>query len=705
MFAYVRKLFAAAAAIFAIVRPRPGKHLLSVWAARLPSPALGVLAVSLAALIPVTVSFAQPVPVSFFPHQIFPAGSTPSSVAIGDLNGDGKPDLAVTNADSRINTVSILLGTGIGTFLAPTPFGVGTRPSSVAIGDLNGDGKPDLAVANFFSDNVSILLGDGTGGFRALTPLVVGTHPVSVAIGDFNGDRKLDLAVVNQGIGTVSILLGDGTGGFRALTPLVVGTSPTSVAIGDLNGDGKLDLAVANFGSPSSVSILLGDGTGGFRPAMDFPAGSGPVSVAVADLDGDGKPDLAVANSSNTVSILLGNGDGIFRAPRSFGAGTSPTSVSIADLNGDGKPDLAVTNSANTPTVSVLLGDGTGAFGAPTGFAVSSGPVSVAIGDLDGDRKPDLVVANQNSSTVSVLINTTVFRNTVPPTTVASVAPAPNPAGWNNGSVTIILKATDSPGGSGVKSITYTIKASSGPSATKTVNGASTSFVLSAEGITTVAYHATDNAGNVEAEKTLMVRIDMTPPRLTLPPGITMNATSPAGAQVNYIVTATDNLDPSPTIACVPASGSTFPIGVTLVTCVARDAAGNASSGTFSVTVLGPAAQTSNLIALVQSFHLGRGIGQSLVGKLQRAVSGFSAGNPRGTARACRALDSFIRKVGVLAGRKLTPVQASQLIATATRIRAAGGCPAVPSRGERDDDDDEQHGEVGEVRNGDRRDR
>src|SRR5207244_4079079 len=125
------------------------------------------------------------------------AGTSPRAVAMGDVNGDGKLDLTVPNLGS--NNVTILLGNGSGGFspAAGSPVAVGTEPGSVAIGDANGDGRLDLAAANLRSDNVTILLGNGSGGFSpaAGSPVTVGTNPEFVAVGDVNGDGRLDLAV------------------------------------------------------------------------------------------------------------------------------------------------------------------------------------------------------------------------------------------------------------------------------------------------------------------------------------------------------------------------------------------------------------------------------------------------------------------------------------------------------------------------------
>ncbi len=246
--------------------------------------------------------------------------------------------------------------------------------------------------------------GCATPSFTVAANFGVGSNPQSVAVGDFNGDGRPDLTVANQGSATVSVLLGNGDGTFAPLMDFSVGLSPSSMAIGDLNGDGRPDLAVANQSS-NTVSVLLGNGDGTFAPLMDFSVGTSPSSVAIGDLNGNGRPDLAVANQgSATVSVLLGNGDGTFTPVMNFGVGLSPSSVAVGDLNGDGKPDLAVANFGSD-TVSVLLGNGSGSFGGATNFSVGSNPQSVAVGDLNGDGWPDLAVANNGFNNVSVLLN------------------------------------------------------------------------------------------------------------------------------------------------------------------------------------------------------------------------------------------------------------------------------------------------------------
>ena len=331
-------------------------------------------------------------PAAFQAQETFASGLTPVSVALGDVNGDGKTDLAV--ADYGSNSVSVLLGNGKGTFQAQQTFATGSKPYPVVVGDVNGDGVPDLVVANLTNNTVSVLLGNGNGTFQAQQTFATGAHPQSVALGDVNGDGKPDLVVVNTDSDTVSVLLGNGNGTFQAQQIFATGSIPYSVELGDLNGDGIPDLAVANSHS-NTVSVLLGNGNGTFQAQQAFATGSNPASVALGDVNGDGKPDLVVANrNSNTVSVLLGNGNGTFQAAQNFATDSGPLSVALGDLTGDGKLDIVVANSGSN-TVSVLLGNGNGTFQAQQIFATGSIPLSVAVGDVNGDGKLALVAGKR----------------------------------------------------------------------------------------------------------------------------------------------------------------------------------------------------------------------------------------------------------------------------------------------------------------------
>jgi FG-GAP-like repeat/PASTA domain len=299
---------------------------------------------------------------SFLAKRDYGARRFPASVAIADLNGDGTRDLAIAN--SGTNNVSVLLNRGDGRFQAKLDYTTGFDPASVAIGDLNGDGKPDLATANELAiankgeHSASVLLNRGDGTFETKRDYAIGGSGYSVAIGDLNGDGKPDLATANAN-NSVSVLLNRGDGSFQAKRDSRTGFDPESVAIGDLNGDSKPDLASAN--NQETVSVFLNRGDSSFHARRDYATGYVPRSVAISDLNGDGKPDLATANYvdgvTGSISVLLNRGDGTFQAKRDYATGAGPYSVAIGDLNGDGERDLATANfgTGNADTVSVLL--------------------------------------------------------------------------------------------------------------------------------------------------------------------------------------------------------------------------------------------------------------------------------------------------------------------------------------------------------------
>ncbi len=345
---------------------------------------------------------------SFQAHSDVTVGAlTLTSLAAGDFNGDGRLDLAVTGqgptpAGSTTlapGTVSVLLGNGDGTFQAAQAFTVPRSPAALAVGDFNGDGWPDLAVTapgatGTATGTASVLLGNGDGSFGAAASYGIGVSPQGVALGDLNGDGRPDLVVandVNNTSASVSVLLGNGDGSFQAGVAYGVGADPKAVAVADLNGDGRLDLITAD-AAPRTVSVLLGNGDGSFQPGHDFTTGENPIAVAVADFNGDGRPDLATAdNFSNAVSVLPGVGDGTFQVPTVYVGGAGPRAVAAGDFNGDGHADL-VTADNGTSTATVYLGKGDGSFPAPR--AVDTPPTLVIGGDFNGDGRPDLLEEN-----------------------------------------------------------------------------------------------------------------------------------------------------------------------------------------------------------------------------------------------------------------------------------------------------------------------
>jgi RHS repeat-associated protein len=392
----------------------------------------------------------------------FATGTNPFLVSTGDFDGDGKTDLAMVNFNS--STVSIFRNTSTGpsivSYGVKIDFASGANPSSVSVGDLDGDGKTDLAVTNYNGSSVSVFRNTSTGSgsisFAAKLDYPTGLIPYSVSIGDLDNDGKADLAVANYSSNTISILRNTGTGaGLISFAPkidYVTGVNPRSTSIVDLDGDGKADLAVTNCGSPfNTVSVFRNTSTGmgavSFAAKVDYTTGTSPYSVSTGDLDGDGKIDLATANyTSNTVSVLRNTsvfGALSFAVKVEYATGTNPESVAIGDLDGDGKSDLAVANyGANSLSIfrNTSTGSGSVSFGAKVDYVTgtNTSTISVAIGDFDGDGKADLAAANYGTATMSVILHPMGARQTI-----SSFNPFPQK---NFGDGPITLGATASSG-------------------------------------------------------------------------------------------------------------------------------------------------------------------------------------------------------------------------------------------------------------------
>jgi len=354
-----------------------------------------------------------------------PAGATyqPISVLVNGLTAFSVKPFNVT--------VCSVPGITSGSFATPVNFGTGAAsgPVSISVGDLDGDGKADLIVANRFANTVSVLRNTssapGTISYAPKIDLAVGFEPVSVTFGDLDGDGRGDLAVAVFGEAIVSVYRNTSSGpGTISFAPKqdfstgAPGAGPFSVALSDVDKDGKVDLAVANYLS-NQASVLLNTSSGlgniSFAARIDFPtgAGAGPYSIAVGDIDLDGKDDLVTSNANNnSVSVFRNTSSGVgnisYAARVNFSTGTVPRSVSIADLDGDGKPDLAVT--AESPDIVSIFRNissaGSISFAARQDFVTDTNPWLVTIGDLDGDGKPDVATANEGGVNVSVLHNT-----------------------------------------------------------------------------------------------------------------------------------------------------------------------------------------------------------------------------------------------------------------------------------------------------------
>ncbi len=421
-------------------------------------------------------------------------GNGPNSVAIADVNGDNIPDLVVANwcTDSTCtaSSVAVLLGKGDGTFQTAVTYGSGGLVAdSVAVADLNGDGKPDIVVANCGansnsncsstsnSGNVAVLLNNGNGTFATAVPYLLGAFgATSVAVADVNGDNIPDLIVATGSMagGFVGVLTGIGNGTFNAEVVYTSGgVSPLAVAVADVNGDGHPDVVVANqcvdnTCTSSNVSVLLNDGTGKFPTATPYGTGGlFPDAVAIDDVNGDGQLDLVVANSSTSgtvddgnVGVLLGIGGGTFGTAKAYPSGAfGAASVAVADVNGDGELDVVVVNCSSTSSsctggggltvgVGVLLGNGDGSFQTAVTFGSGGNtPFGVAVADLNEDSKPDIVVANcagASCGTAGVGVVGVLLNTSLTPTATALTS-SPNPSKFGQ-TVTLTATVTDLPG-------------------------------------------------------------------------------------------------------------------------------------------------------------------------------------------------------------------------------------------------------------------
>jgi len=468
-------------------------------------------------------------------------------------------------------------------FTGASTYNAGTFPESVAVGDFNGDGKPDLAVTNPASNSVSILLGNGDGTFQVGTSFpVVGISPESVAVGDFNGDRKSDLAVTNPASNSVSILLGNGDGTFQVGTSFpVVGISPESVAVGDFNGDGKSDLAVTNPAS-NSVSILLGNGDGTFQVGTSFPVvGISPESVAVGDFNGDGKSDLAVTNSaSNSVSVLIT----LDHTPPSISSvsipnvtmkvgSTTTTTITVANDGGDvyglgsstiGSFALSNLTKINSTTYTAQFTVTEGGVDVPAGSNI---PVNIVLTDSTGNCNTVYTAAiSQAGDAINAHTPTDV---TLSNASVLTTAGMNAPVG--------VLSSTD---GSSGDTFTYTLV--SGTDSTDNAFFSISGNSLKANnagaltlGTKSVRVRSTDADGNFY-EKVFSITVSELGPIVTSVNLASASTVVGSATSVDYIVTFNESVtgvDSSDftltrmgtangTIASVSGSGTTFTVTV-----------------------------------------------------------------------------------------------------------------------------------------------
>ena len=375
--------------------------------------------------------------VNFDPQVVLSAGTLPNGDVIADIDADGKPDLLVANTgDNTISVYRNMSSTGsltAGSFAAPVVIPTGDEPSALNVTDVDGDGKPDIVftIADLGIQTVSILRNTSSGGTLSFAPVIsfqAGVQVSGLAVGDIDGDGKPDLAVANNQDNTISIFRNVSIAGWVGFTPqalLATGNGPWSIAMADIDGDGRPDLVVPNqFDNTISVfrntSILGNTNYNPFSAQVTFATGLSPAQLVLTDIDGDGKADVVVVNTDSTLSVLRNTAtsgsitSGSFAAQVVIPTGNSTFSLAAGDINGDGKPDVVVINNSNT--VSVLRNTsatGSISFGAPAIFAVGASVGGgyagsfwgVAVGDIDGDGKADIAAVNNGDNTVSILRN------------------------------------------------------------------------------------------------------------------------------------------------------------------------------------------------------------------------------------------------------------------------------------------------------------
>ncbi|HEX5704178.1 MAG TPA: VCBS repeat-containing protein [Pyrinomonadaceae bacterium] len=340
-------------------------------------------------------------------------GSRPSDLAVGDLNKDGRIDVVTCNDD---DTVKVLLNDGRGSFVPAPGSPIKAAAHLIDLGDVNNDRNLDIALTHHDSLGVQIFLGAGNGRFSAAPGSPFIAHPGDKAhnhgltLSDLNSDRNLDITTSNQDDNSVSVLLGNGRGSFApaAGSPFAVGRAPYPHAVGDVNKDGNLDIVAPNVGG-NSVSVLVGNGRGEFRNAPNSPisVAGRPFYAAIGDVNGDSHADLMTTHDDiNLMTTLLGDGRGGFTPARGspFDLGRRGYAILAADLMGDARTEVIV-NLIGRDSLIVLLSTESGGYTLAAGSPYQAGlNPKLATADFNGDGKLDIITAGNESSDLTVLL-------------------------------------------------------------------------------------------------------------------------------------------------------------------------------------------------------------------------------------------------------------------------------------------------------------
>lgn len=556
----------------------------------------------------------------------YAVGTTPSDIICANINGDVNIDIAVSNSGS--NNFSVLLGSGAGAFGAATNFSVGTDPTGIVAANFNADGNIDIATSNGSSNNVTVIFGNGSGSFASAANFSTANNPRGIDAADMDNDGDQDIVTANYSSNNVSVLMGNGAGSFAAATNYTTDVKPQAIKIADFNNDGLKDVVTCNevaTGATSTVSLLMGTGGGSLGTTKNFSASTNSLGIAAGDVNGDGLIDVATSNfTANNITILLNNTAVITpSSSTTFCAGGSVNLVSsIADV-------YSWSTGASTNSINVTLSGTYYVITSPAnGFCTSrSNNINVTVNptpDITGFTGNDTICPSSSTTitancavgganiqwysaasggtllhtgasyiTPVLGATTTYYVYAFVPGTGCDISPREP--------IQIVINDVTDPVITGMPS-NITLSAGAGCSAVATWtapnatdNCTLSSFVCShasgssfPTGTTTVTYTATDAFSNVATASFTVTVNDNTAPVISgTPTTITVNVAAGTCAQIVTWTapTATDNCSLSSLIGS-HTSGSSFPVGTTVVTYTATDASSNVSTSTFNVVVV-----------------------------------------------------------------------------------------------------------------------
>jgi hypothetical protein len=588
----------------------------------LPKTLMGMSLVHLAWAVAGAQAPADPSGVSFVAPVQFDTGEAgPAEIERGDFNGDGFDDLAIRTTGNGAE-IQLLYGDGHGALLKDPTLGIALA-SGFGGGDFNGDGRTDVAVVqsgNSVSGSYG-LCGDVPGtivflGSDGVDPFVfsqciaghVGVTLNDVVAGDFTGDGRVDLAVSDDGLWGMRVYRGNGNGTFDPRAYPATGARSLRVhgplLATDVNRDGRLDV-IARLGQPigsgGGVATFLGNGAGSLAfsstaAGADIALHAGVLAFTVGDVNGDGASDIvgveqgrltAGAPVQNWLFAALGTASGLaystsWTAPFPDGA---VGSVELGYVNKDGALDLVTAHTAGN-AVRIHAGYGNGTFVASaTVAAVGLEPKYLCLADWNADAWIDIAVVDLGRNEASSTWVLSQVPGAGDATAPAVALTAPEPGALLEGVVMLAAAASDASGVARVEFLQGHSVIGVDHAPPYTVSWDTT---YAPNGPYTLAARAVDNVGNTGTSSGTDVTVanrDIDAPVLTLPADPVAEATSAAGAVVTFIASAVDATDGTVPVACTPASGATFPLGTTTVTCSATDRAGNTGRGSFTVAV------------------------------------------------------------------------------------------------------------------------